>query len=142
MLAVATESAQANGVWQLIALVAAARAEHALLNGLPDQAVTEAAAAYEMALRARQPWLTGELAWWMHRAGQRPDVPVWIAEPYWLMLSGNWRAAAEAWQRMGCPYEQAEALACGDAAAVRRAQAILDRLGAVPAAGKLRLPRR
>ena len=37
-----------------------------------------------------------------------------MAEQYRLLLAGDWRAAADAWQALGCPYQQALALACGD----------------------------
>ena len=49
-----------------------------------------------------------------------------------------WREAAEAWRRLGCPYEEAEALAEGDEAALRESLAILTRLGAEPAAELVR----
>jgi DNA-binding CsgD family transcriptional regulator len=55
---------------------------------------------------------------------------------------GDWRAAADAWEQLGCPYEQALALLDGDGAAQREALAIFERLGARPAAeitlGRLR----
>ena len=60
--------------------------------------------------------------------------PEEVAEPYAL----GWRDAAEAWRRIGCPYEQAEELADGDEAAMRKALAILTRLGAEPAADRVR----
>jgi len=61
-------------------------------------------------------------------------LPDEAAPPYLL----PWREAADAWHRIGCPYEQAEALADGDEAAMREALAILTRLGAEPAADRLR----
>jgi hypothetical protein len=36
-----------------------------------------------------------------------------VAEPYRLLLEGDWRAAADAWQERGCPYQQALALLDG-----------------------------
>lgn len=124
----AAELARAMGVWQIVARVAAANAEHAWLRGDPGAASDPAAAAYEAALRARHPWYTGELATWLCRAGRDVDVPSWVAEPYQRQFAGDWRGAAHAWERLGCPYEQAEALsAAGD---VARAQEILNRLGA------------
>jgi len=54
--------------------------------------------------------------------------------PHALQIAGDWRAAAHAWEQLGCPYEQALALLDGDEAALRRALAIFERLGARPAA--------
>jgi DNA-binding CsgD family transcriptional regulator/tetratricopeptide (TPR) repeat protein len=124
---------------QRVAPVMAARIEHAWLCGQPERALTEATRGFELALRTRHSWFAGELAWWLHRAGREPAVPAWIAEPYRLLLAGRWDSAAEEWERRGQPYEQAEALACGDQdAAHRQALEIFDQLGAVPAATRLR----
>lgn len=49
-------------------------------------------------------------------------------------MAGDWRAAADAWERIGCPYEQALALMDGDEDAQRAALALFERLGAEPAA--------
>ena len=49
-----------------------------------------------------------------------------------------WRDSAEEWRRIGCPYERAEALADGDEAAMRESVAIMTRLGAEPAADRIR----
>ena len=49
-----------------------------------------------------------------------------------------WREAAAAWQRLGCPYERALALAEGDAAAQLEALTVFDALGARPAAEAVR----
>jgi DNA-binding NarL/FixJ family response regulator len=62
-----------------------------------------------------------------------------MAEPYRLLLAGDWRAAATAWQALGCPYQQALALACGDQdEALLEALALLDGLGARQTAQRLR----
>ncbi len=55
-----------------------------------------------------------------------------------LQMSGDWRRAAEAWKEIGCPYEEAMALADADEAGQRAALEIFERLGARPAAEKLR----
>jgi DNA-binding NarL/FixJ family response regulator len=65
-------------------------------------------------------------------------VPDWIAEPWRLHLAGDWAGAAAAWERRGCPYEQARALSTGDAGAQLAALEIFDRLGALPVAAALR----
>jgi DNA-binding NarL/FixJ family response regulator len=55
-----------------------------------------------------------------------------------LLLAGDWRAAASAWQQLGCAYEQAQALAHGDDQACLQALGLLDGLGATQAAQRLR----
>ena len=55
--------------------------------------------------------MLGELAYWRWRAGSPEPPPDGIAEPFALQLSGDWRAAAERWRELGCPYESARALA-------------------------------
>jgi hypothetical protein len=49
-------------------------------------------------------------------------------------MKGDWKAAAAAWERIGCPYERALALAGGDEPAQLQALDILTGLGATPAA--------
>jgi DNA-binding NarL/FixJ family response regulator len=62
-----------------------------------------------------------------------------MAEPHRLLLAGDWRAAADAWQALGCSYQQALALSCGDQdAALLEALALLDGLGARQTAQRLR----
>jgi DNA-binding CsgD family transcriptional regulator len=70
---------------------------------------------------------------WLWRSGDLSEAPSGISEPYLLEISGNWRAAADSWEQIGCPWEQALALLGGDEAAQRTALAIFERLGAVPA---------
>jgi DNA-binding NarL/FixJ family response regulator len=55
-----------------------------------------------------------------------------------LQIAGDWRGAAAAWEQLGCPYEQARALADGDVAAQQQALAMFDGIGARPAADALR----
>jgi len=117
----------------------AAAGLRALTGGNP-LLVTEvlAAGAFELAVRAGHPWFAGELASWLWRAGALPEVPAVAAEPYRLLLAGDWQAAASAWQALGCPYEQAQALAHGDTEACLQALRLLDGLGATQTAQRLR----
>ena len=55
-----------------------------------------------------------------------------------LEIGGDWQAAADKWRRIGCPYEEALALAQGDRPAQLRALDILTGLGAAPAAAMVR----
>ncbi|HZA83700.1 MAG TPA: helix-turn-helix transcriptional regulator, partial [Actinomycetes bacterium] len=98
-----------------------------------------AATGFELAVRAGDPWAAGELACWLWRAGALPEgLPV-VAEPYRLLLAGDWQAAADAWQERGCPYHRALALAGGDRdEALLEALGLLDGLGARQTAQRLR----
>ena len=116
----------------------AARAETAWLAGEDERAIDEARAAYDLAVSKQHAWITGELAFWRWRAGDDLSPPDWIAEPFALQIAGDWRAAAEAWTRRGCPYEQALALMDGDEAAQITALGIFERLGARPAMERLK----
>jgi DNA-binding CsgD family transcriptional regulator len=118
--------------------IAAARAEAAWLSGNRRRCRAEAHAAFDLALRRAEPWMLGELSLWLWRGGGLDAAPAHIARPYALQIGGDWQAAAEAWQSFGCRYEQALALADGDEPARRTALAILEELGARPAAELLR----
>jgi hypothetical protein len=124
----ATERAFATEL-QWIAPVAAARAELAWLAGDDRRAAEEAASVLELAVQAAHRWFAGELALWLRLAGAPVRTPAVMAEPYRLLLTGDWRAAADAWQALGCSYQQALALACGDQdEALLAALALLDGL--------------
>jgi DNA-binding CsgD family transcriptional regulator len=135
----ASERAFASGELQWTGQVAAARAEHAWLHGQDDRVAEEAARVFELAVRTAHPWFAGELAFWLRLAGTPVPAPAVVAEPYRLLLGGDWRAAAAAWQELGCPYERALALACGDQdEALLEALTLLDGLGARQTAQRLR----
>lgn len=123
---------------QSIAPVRAARAEAAFARGDAGAAAAEAGAALPLALVRGHPWFIGELAFWCWRAGALDQAPDGCAEPYALQIAGDWRAAAAAWQKLGCPFERARALADGDTQAQREALAIFEELGARPAAEAVR----
>ena len=116
--------------------IASARAEMAWLAGDLDHA--SAQLILQVAKDDNDPWLHGEFAFWLWRAGVTQPVEQAIAEPYALQIAGNWRAAADRWKEIGCPYEEAVALSDGDEAAQLEALAIFEKLGASPAAERLR----
>ncbi len=118
--------------------VAAARAEAAWWKGNPEQTLAEARLGFELASHKGDAWVTGELGFWMWRAGAFSESPKEMAKPYALQIAGDWRAAAEMWEQIGCPYEQAMALADGDESAQLAALGIFEQLGANPAAESLR----
>ena len=134
----ALELAAGTQTLQRLAPVRAARAEAAWLAGDRLGARAEARAVWDLARHHRHAWHTGELAFWRWHAGERVRLPAWTARPFAHQITGDWRRAAAAWQRLGCPYEQARALADGDEAAQLAALEIFDRLGARPDLERLR----
>ena len=85
----------------------------------------------EEAERSSDGWVAGELAVLLHRTGALSRRPSVLAEPFAQELGGDHRAAAETWNRIGCPFEAAMALAgSGDAASVWEALSGLEALGA------------
>jgi DNA-binding CsgD family transcriptional regulator len=123
-LAEAHELVHASGELMRVVPVAAARAEAAWLRG-DDEAVGPLTdAALELARLRRAPWSVGELVYWRWQAGAQPSIED-AAEPYRLAMTGDDERAAELWQQIGCPYEEALA---------REAIEDLQRLGARSAA--------
>jgi DNA-binding CsgD family transcriptional regulator len=120
---------------QLLGLgpIRAARAEAALLSGDSKRAREETLAVRDLVFARGNRWQRGQFAWLLWQAGDQ-DVPTDnLAEPYALQIAGNYLAAATAWHDLGCPYEEACALAESDnPALVRRAAAIFETLGAQP----------
>jgi len=129
----ALDLATQTGTLQRVAPVRAARAEAAWLAGDANAVRTEALAAFDLAMRHEHSWFVGELAFWRWRVGDLPTLPNFVAEPFRLQIEGKWAAAAEAWAQLGCPYEQARALADGDADAGKQAVTMFEQLGARPA---------
>jgi len=130
--------AQSSGTLQRVAPVRCARAEAAWSRGDRAAVVAEAQSALALAQAHRHGWFAGELAQWLRRAGAVVDVPAACAEPHALLLRGQWREAAAAWGAIGAPFERALALAEGDEAARLAALAMLEELGARPAADQVR----
>ncbi|RQP23889.1 ATP-binding protein [Piscinibacter terrae] len=118
---------------------AVVRVEAAWLRGDDEAVACIALDALPMAERAAEPWRMGQLACWLRRVGRLPaSMPPrflqQVCEPARLELAGHWQAASQAWARRGCVYEQALALLGGDGNAQQQALALLDTLGAAPAA--------
>jgi DNA-binding CsgD family transcriptional regulator len=121
-----------------IARIAAARAEQAWYSGDLAAVARESAIGAAHVRGHTTPWLNGELLYWQSRAQPDPTYEGDVAEPYRLMLAGDWCSAARAWEGIGMPYEQALALADGPEDALRQALTILDGLGAGPLASMVR----
>jgi len=111
--------------------VAAARAEAAWITGRTSDVAAEIDRAWPSAMTHPEPWDTGELCWWLHLAGDRRQVSAPVARPFALMLAGQHRAAASAWQDLGCPLWTAYALAfSAETADAQECLDVLGRLGA------------
>jgi DNA-binding CsgD family transcriptional regulator len=122
-----------------VAPVAAARAEAAWLVG-DAQAVERVTDAALALARARGVcWAVSELAYWRHQAGVVDELADEVAgTPFGSSLQGEHTAAAARWRELGCPYEEALAMAeSGEPDDVRDAIERLQRLGARPAAAIL-----
>jgi DNA-binding CsgD family transcriptional regulator len=131
----AAELAVASGELQWVAPVAAARAEALWLAGRGEAVAAETDGALERSIEGRALWWAGELACRRRRSGIDEARPPLVAEPWALELTGEWERSAEAWSRLGCPYEAALALAeADDESALRRSLEGLQGLGAKPAA--------
>jgi DNA-binding CsgD family transcriptional regulator/tetratricopeptide (TPR) repeat protein len=131
--------AQPTGELQRIGLAVAARAEAAWLRDDVEALSDELRSAHALARQGSDSWMKGALALWLWRCEDRVDVGDDFARPFALQIAGKWRAAASAWEALGCPYDQAVALADGDEeSSLRRALAIFEKLGAGPMAGIVR----
>ncbi len=112
--------------------ITAARAEQAWYRGDLETIARECAVGLKELGDRRIPWIKGELLFWQSKAQAVDPNCGHIAEPYRFMLAGEWQAAADAWERIGMPYEQALSLAEGSDDALLQSLAILDRLAASP----------
>jgi DNA-binding CsgD family transcriptional regulator/tetratricopeptide (TPR) repeat protein len=131
----AGQLAERSGELQWLAPITAARAEAAWLAGHTAIDASHSGRVLEACINSRAGWWAGEVAWWRHNAGIEEDVPECAAEPWALMIGGHAMEAADAWRRIGCPYEEALALyQSEDADDLRSAFELFDGLGADPAA--------
>jgi DNA-binding CsgD family transcriptional regulator/tetratricopeptide (TPR) repeat protein len=77
-------------------------------------------------------WYSGAFAAWVRRCGLPALDIAPVAPPYELLLGGDWQGAADAWRRLGVPYEEGLALLdSGEPEAMQEAVRIFERLGAV-----------
>jgi len=139
LLEQAWEIAQRLGEAQRTGPAAAALLEAAWLRGDTSRVAPAVAPAYEQVRRFGRLLPAAQFGYWMRAAGEA--VPIHESDhPYTLLAKGQWRQAAEAWQRAGCPYEHAVALAQSpDPADLLSALTTLDALGAEPLARRVRL---
>ena len=134
----AAELAYGTEEIQRIGPVAAARAEYFLLHGNAEQAAEEARLALALARSKGQPWLAGDLSYWVWRATGVAECPAGETTPHHQLMAGDWQAAAQAWTVRRLAYARLEALSMGDRAAVTEALRGLSELGAVRTAKHVR----
>lgn len=109
----ALDLAERTGELQRLAPVSIARSEAAWLEGDDARARSESERCLALACARRDGWLFGELAVCFRRAGGQVQPPPWCAEPFREVLLERAAAARKIWQRLGCPYDTALALADG-----------------------------
>jgi DNA-binding CsgD family transcriptional regulator/tetratricopeptide (TPR) repeat protein len=107
LLAEASRLAQGTGEVAKVVPVAATRAEAAWLIGDATGLQAATAGALRLAVERRDPWLAGELAVWLTRAGVALDPVPTVAGPFAPELAGEPLAAAAAWEALDNPYEAA-----------------------------------
>jgi DNA-binding CsgD family transcriptional regulator/tetratricopeptide (TPR) repeat protein len=137
----AQELAGNTGTLQRVALMQAARAEAAWLEGRAAEAASEASAGLELALRKRHRWFASELLFWCWQGdGSLPGgMPEYCAnQPFAMEISGRWQEAAATWRELKCPFEAARAMMEGDESAQREALGVFETFGARPMIERLR----
>jgi DNA-binding CsgD family transcriptional regulator len=129
--------AEGIGEVQAVAPVVALRSELAWLAGRDVEAAEIASAAVDLVEKADCPWNRGAVLRWLPQGARRTHREV--APPFAAELAGEWREAAALWERLGCPFDQALALArSGDAACLAQAAGIFDGIKAHAAAARCR----
>jgi ATP/maltotriose-dependent transcriptional regulator MalT len=130
LLEEASELASSTGELQRLAPVATARAEAAWLRGdhhLQDPWVLQTCVMAEGLGDRRE---LGELSFWCAKLGEARGVYHDDHDPYTMQADGHWQRAADAWDRLGCPYMRAIALWDGGESDKLAALAIFESLGA------------
>jgi DNA-binding CsgD family transcriptional regulator/tetratricopeptide (TPR) repeat protein len=128
----------ATGALQHIWVSVCSLAEWHWLRGDNQSALDVLEEFHRKIIKTDTAWGRGEVSYWMWRVGGLSKPPPNMAEPFALMIGGQWSEAALKWERIGCPYEQALALAQGDTKARLAGLEIFDDLGARPAGQWLR----
>jgi DNA-binding CsgD family transcriptional regulator/tetratricopeptide (TPR) repeat protein len=125
--------AEKTGELQRLGPVRLARAEAAWLSGDAAGSADEARGILDLAARFGTPWIRGEVAYVLQRAGEPDDSLIDLAAPWAMMITGDWHEAADAWKQIGCVYERACALAqTEEELCIREALTIFASLGASP----------
>ena len=127
----ARELAAVTGETQRLVPVAVARSEAAWTRGDLAVAAEELAGVREVEHAYLTTWDRGEVSWWLRQRAWEVLAGRQVAEPFRLMLAGQWVEAASAWEEMGCPWWQGVSLAHAESLdEAGRANELLRSLGA------------
>ena len=123
-----------------IAALAAERVWLGVADGkaAADEALALLQEVYALAHQRQVRWAAEDMALWLHVLGREVADTSGLSSPYRDHCEGRWQEAAAGWRELARPYEEAIALSGGDEAAQRAAIEIFDRLGAAPAAARIR----
>ena len=126
------------GEVQAVAPVAAARAELAWIAGRDAEAAELASVRIELVETFDCRWNRGSVFRWL-TPDTLPSLHREVAPPFAAELRGAWREAAALWHELGCPFDEALALArSGGAEELVAAVGIFERMGAHAAAARCR----
>jgi DNA-binding CsgD family transcriptional regulator len=103
-----------------------------------ENAVSQLQAVRSLAEAQDCRWAVEDSALWLSILGEPVAGTELLPTPIREHCECRWQEAAAGWRVLGRPYEEALALSGADDAAQRQALEIFDRLGAVPAAARLR----
>ena len=123
-----------------IAMIAAEEAWP--LNDLAAPATREAISllrqVHALARERNSRWVGEDSGLWLYMLGEPVEGTAQFTSPFREHCEGRWESAAAGWRSRGRTYEEALALCGGDETAQRHALEIFDRLGAAPAAARIR----
>jgi DNA-binding CsgD family transcriptional regulator len=138
-LAAADRAAREADVLEWLVPTGLAHLEHAWSTGRPAATGGWASLLRVRTDRPGTAYHRGELLRWLRRLGDPVTSFPGCPPEFAAGIDGDWRAAAEAWARVGDPYERAlELLESGEREPTLEALAVFDGLGARPAAARAR----
>jgi DNA-binding CsgD family transcriptional regulator len=103
-----------------------------------EEAKTRLREVHTIAQERNSLWVAEDSALWLYMLGETVTATAKFSSPFRDHCEGRWQSAATGWRTLGRPYEEALALCGGDEPAQRQALEIFDRLGAAPAAARVR----
>jgi DNA-binding CsgD family transcriptional regulator len=127
-----------RSVYVATTLAESAWLESSVLTPATDEARSLLREVHALAEDRHSRWVAEDSALWLYMLGEPVAGTAGFATPFREHCEGSWREAAAGWRALGRPYEEALALSGGDDTAQRQALEIFDRLGALPAAARLR----